>query len=198
VGRGGFTLVEVMLVLVLMVVIAAMAWPAIQRPFANRRLNVAADVVRSELSQARVDAMRSGHTFTFRYAPESDRFCKALDNDSLGGDLTDIEAEITGSSDEEGLGSMDDVPTQPVEKMLPEGVRFVATENPAEGAAASDTPESQADLTDGWSEPIFFYPDGTTSDARLTLANERGCAVELILRGVTGTIAVSDIIAVRE
>ena len=39
--------------------------------------------------------------------------------------------------------------------------------------ADGDEPASAgADDGDGWSDPIYFYADGTTSDARLTLAGE--------------------------
>jgi prepilin-type N-terminal cleavage/methylation domain-containing protein len=196
--RSGFTMVEVLLVLALVAVIAALAWPVLQKPFANRRLHTAADVVRTEFCQARVDAMRSGHTFTFRYAPDSDRFCTSPENDPSGTDLPDSDPDFAASGDEDTFGPVDEVPQQPVEKTLPEGVKFVATENAADALAVPDDPESITDVSDGWSSPIFFYPDGTTSDARLMLANDSGYAIELTLRGVTGTVAVGDIIAARE
>ena len=44
---------------------------------------------------------------------------------------------------------------------------------------------------------IVFYPDGSTSDAKLTLTNER-CFVEIKIRGLTGTIRVSDLLAAEE
>ena len=56
----------------------------------------------------------------------------------------------------------------------------------------------QEAATSDWSDPIFFYPDGTTSDAQLTLKNGQGRAIELNLRGLTGTVDVGDILAVEE
>ena len=41
--------------------------------------------------------------------------------------------------------------------------------------------------------PILFYPDGTTSDAILTLVNEEGDSISLQLRGLTGITQVSEI-----
>ena len=50
----------------------------------------------------------------------------------------------------------------------------------------------------GWSDSICFYPDGTTSDVRLVLLNDRGNRVELTLRGLTGTVIVGDVQAPEE
>ena len=51
--RRGVTLVEVLLVLVVLTLIAAIAWPSLQRPFADQRLRDAADMVRAEWASAR-------------------------------------------------------------------------------------------------------------------------------------------------
>lgn len=166
-GRG-FTLMEVLLVLALMAVIAAMAWPALRNPFASHRLHAAADQVRSEWFQARVEAMRSGHVYAFRYQVGGDRF---------------------HTSSEEAPSPSDD-------KTLPDGVKFFADEagNDDLPAAPPDAEmESLDDLAYGWSDPIFFYPDGTTSDVRLVLAGGQSRAVCVMLRGITGTASVTDL-----
>jgi prepilin-type N-terminal cleavage/methylation domain-containing protein len=171
--RRGFTLMEVLLVLALMAVIAAMAWPALRNPFARHRLHAAADQVRSEWFQARVEAMRSGHVYAFRYQVGGDRF---------------------HTSSEEAPSPSDD-------KTLPDGVKFLADEarNDDLSALPPDIePESLDDLADGWSDPIFFYPDGTTSDVRLVLAGDQGRAVCVMLRGITGTASVADLASIME
>ena len=35
-------------------------------------------------------------------------------------------------------------------------------------------------------EPIFFYPDGTSQDAIITLQNQKQATIEVHLRGLTG------------
>ena len=57
----------------------------------------------------------------------------------------------------------------------------------------SGTPEIV--VGSGWSEPIFFYPDGTTSNAQLLLRNKEGRMIELFLHGLTGIVKVSDVTA---
>ena len=171
--RRGFTLIEVLLVLALMAVIAAMAWPALRSPFAGRRLHAAADQVRSEWFQARVEAMRSGHVYAFRYQVGGDRF----------------------------RTSSEDAPPPSDDKTLPDGVKFLADEarNDDLSALPPDIePESLDDLADGWSDPVFFYPDGTTSDVRLVLAGNQSRAVCIMLRGITGTASVTDLASIVE
>ena len=66
-------------------------------------------------------------------------------------------------------------------------------------ASTGDDPESQsADNGDGWSDPIYFYADGSTSDARLLLATDRNSAMRLLLRGITGSVTVDDVKAVTQ
>ena len=43
------------------------------------------------------------------------------------------------------------------------------------------------------SDPILFYPDGTTSTSRLRLHNEYGRWMELSIRGLTGVVTVGPI-----
>jgi len=50
----------------------------------------------------------------------------------------------------------------------------------------------------GRSTPILFYPDGTTSTARLLLRNEYDRSIELSLRGLTGVARVGELKTVAE
>ena len=45
------------------------------------------------------------------------------------------------------------------------------------------------------SAPIFFYPDGTSSTARLFVKNQRERYVKLTLRGLTGVVYVSGLLS---
>jgi type II secretion system protein H len=171
--RQGFTLMEVLLVLALMAVIAAIAWPVLRNPFAGHRLRAAADQVRSEWFQARGEAMRSGHIYSFRYQVGGDRFHTLSE----------------------------DAPPPSDDKTLPDGIKFFDDEvrNDDLSALSPDAEmESLEDMADGWSDPIFFYPDGTTSDVRLVLAGDQSRAVCVMLRGITGTASVTDLASIME
>ncbi len=59
-----------------------------------------------------------------------------------------------------------------------------AAEESAFGPSASSDPSEE--LAVEWGMPIYFFPDGTTSSAVLLLRNDRGLAVAVELRGITG------------
>jgi len=193
--RRAFTLLELLLVLAIMVVISGVAWMALQRPLARQRLHSAADAVRTEWCQARVDAMKSGHTYAFRYLVHGDRYhLGPQENPSAADSSTSAQA---ATPDDEELG--DDPLPPPVDKTLPHGIRFLAPEGNGDLAALGDDPEPEAaEEGNNWSDPIYFYADGSASDARVLLAADRHSAMRLLLRGVTGSVTVDDVTAVTQ
>ncbi len=178
--------------LAMLAIVAAMAWPALRKPFVRQRLRSAADEVRALLCEARNEAMRSGRTCTFRYQPGGDRFRAELQDASSP--WVDVESDYL--IDEEGgyWASIDDAAPEAEEKSLPEGVKFLADSSGVDempNAASAESPTYDNTSAD-WSPPVYFYPDGTASDARFLLASEGSCAVRILLRGVTGTVTVAD------
>jgi hypothetical protein len=49
-----------------------------------------------------------------------------------------------------------------------------------------------------WGMPIFFFPDGTTSNAQMVLANEDQDTVTVTLRGLTGMVRLGRVEAVNQ
>jgi prepilin-type N-terminal cleavage/methylation domain-containing protein len=195
-ARQGFTLIEVLLVMVLLAIITAFSWPAVRKTFANRRLQTAADAVRTQWCQARVQAMQSGHTYAFRYAVGSDHFClepQDQPNSSVSSTNGGVGSSTSGDS---GLGGPNEDALLPrEERALPEGIKFLADDSAGGDPTASPVDQqtvASGDASDGWSDAILFYPDGTTSNAQLMLSGEGPSAIRLILRGITGTVTVSD------
>jgi hypothetical protein len=89
--------------------------------------------------------------------------------------------------------------TESYNEELPESVSFVASETEADVRDAMLV-DDQSDLTSlgQWSSPVFFYADGTTSTARLLLANSRQLHIVVTLRGLTGVSQVSDLLSPEE
>ncbi len=174
---------EVVLVLVLTAIIAGAAWPSVQRLYTSRRLGSAADQVRSAWCQARIEAMRSGHTYSFRYEIDGDHYRLAAQSDQ--GDASSASAgAIGGDAAAASASSSGDGAATCAEQTLPEGIKF------SSAAAGGES--------DGWSAPILFYPDGTASDVQLVLADQRSRAVRVILRGLTGAVTLSDLDSIVE
>ena len=197
-ARLAFTLLEVLLVLALLVVAAALAWPVLDRTFAGSRLRKSADLVRAVWSQARIDAMAYGRTHAF--------VCRGGTNEFnydvwTGEDLMLDQAEHAPADD--NLGN---------DRHLPQGLTFVSVEavNAARGPQESDSGFKQKGATASFSadatapaagakaagptlSPILFFADGTASDARLIIANDSGRQIAITLRGLTGVALVGEI-----
>ncbi len=171
-----------MLVLALMVVIAAIAWPAIKGPFESQRLRKSAEQLRAEFGKTRVRAMRSGTIQTFRFQVGAGNFASETWTASV---------EDVNSANTSGFGAIPGSAAAPTsrEDVLPEGVVFHAAEVTLDARASKVSGGGGAGggaAAGAWSDPIFFYPDGTASNTHVVLANGRGQAIIVTLRGLTG------------
>lgn len=187
--RHAVTLLEVMLVLALLVVMASIAWPAMQRPLSSQRLRKSADAVRVVWARSRVKAMSTGQTLVFRYSVEGDRYnLQYHAGPEFSSDALSEESETFSSDTDPAAFVFGN------EAKLPEGVVFMSGETTEDTRASSlvleEPPMAEAGTT--WSEPILFYPDGTSSTVRLVLRNAYDRAIELSLRGLTGVVTVGE------
>jgi len=180
----------VVVALAVLVLMSGIAWPVLTRSFENQRLKKSADIIRAEWTQARVQAMSSGYVYVFQFIPGDRRYST----------YRRVASEVEVSPD--GRFQTDGGALQPFgkEKTLPEGVRFAGGETLRDTRAERYSADATAFLSQdqGWSGPIFFYPDGTTSTACVALENERGRRIEVSLRSLTGMVSISDIYTPEE
>lgn len=188
--RPAFTLIEVLLVLVVLVITAAFSWPLLTRAFESQRLRSAADLVRSRLTRARIEAIETGQTCRFQYSIDGRRFSIKTDDNSeeTAGD-SELQAAMGVTRAERRLSGE-----------LPEGITFAPPPNtgmamPVGPSGDSDDASSEDVEGGSWSPPIYFHPNGTTSSAVIRLRNAHGRALELTLRGETGVVTVGDVFA---
>jgi hypothetical protein len=225
-ARPAFTLIEVILTLCLLVIISAMAWPQLEKTFSSQRLRKAADIVRTQWSKARIEAMRTGSIRVFRYQISGNRYRIDLLSTDPVALLTGTTTDTAASGAAQTAGATNTASGQTggglnamapfFEQILPKDITFVTSQTgpdptaaaagvplaqpvpPAAGNASTADPSVAGNASSvgaGWSEPIFFYPDGTTSDTTLLLANKEGRTIELWLRGITGMVKIGDITA---
>jgi prepilin-type N-terminal cleavage/methylation domain-containing protein len=71
---GGFTLVEMLLVLAVLMMMAGLVWPSVTRLYSEHSLRQAAEGVRVRLTAARVNAIATGIAYQFRFEPSGRRF----------------------------------------------------------------------------------------------------------------------------
>jgi Tfp pilus assembly protein FimT len=201
----GITLLEVLLVMALLVAIAAIAAPSLSGPLENHRLRKGADHVRNAWAKARVLAMESGQTYAFRYQPSGNTYVVQpwlTDEDYLESDQINaggVPLAGTGSTDPLSSPLTSEPAPQTYNEVLPESIYFMASETEADMRAAMlvDDQNNLASLAE-WSSPVFFYSDGTTSTARLVLANSRQLHAVVTLRGLTGVTHVSELLGIEE
>ena len=164
-------MLEMMLVLAIVIVVAALAVPAVQGTIGNQAISSATDRVRIAMGRARVQAIRSGKVFAFFY----DRNGQWFDVAPLAN-----HGQLSGQQTGNGPPSIRD--RELSDNWLPRQVRFVASETQAN--ARSEAAQAQGGSSS--MNAILFYPDGTSQDAKLYLQDERRRLMAVELRGLTG------------
>ena len=194
--RSAFTLVEVVLVLGLIVIMTTMAGISLNGGFRKRRLLKTADQIRTAWANARIDAIKTGRVQVFQHRLQGRRYYWVPQLS-----LDDPNANLWGATST-GIAA-EDPPREFVRpRELPQDVRFFGANvrfDQRSSALMAETPEPEAfvvfndsgDLQDTqettWGVPIYFFPDGTSSNAEFVLRNDADQFVSLYLRGLTGT-----------
>jgi prepilin-type N-terminal cleavage/methylation domain-containing protein len=168
--RRGYTLMEMVCVLAVIVIIAALTIPTIRALTADSNLDAAADQVRGLAAETRARAMEDGrpwrlgfiaNTGTFQLAPEES-------------------ADAWSAPTEEALEKADlrrDV--------LPKDVVF--------GLSHDDimAHEQRQQAGSTWETMAIFMPDGSARDDATTYFGRPGTApMRVVLRGLTGTVSI--------
>lgn len=198
--RSGYTMVELLLVLAVVGVILAVAWPNVMRISSQQQLTDSGERVRSVASSARVHAIDKGLAYQFRYELGGTHFLVVPFEREFEG----VSPNARGTGTAAGLGKF-----SKASGTLPKGVTFATPTllNPgtAGGAAVttagqrlnsavlSGLPEASKLETLSWSGPILFQPDGSAADASMDLVDKRHQRITIRIRGVTGAISVSRI-----
>ena len=195
--RGGLTLVELLLVLVIMVIAAALVVPRLFNSQQRQTLRSAADQLNAVLLSTRQQSMVDGQQLFLLYEAGTPFFAvvpEPMDDTTRGEfeQVTSTLSQIASSYDpaNEVAGSLRG--TTGIRK-LPMGTRFLAGDTGVAGP--SDLTTIAADIS---GLPfVAFAPDGTTDDAILELVNDDFDRIAVQLRGLTGTSQVGELVAGR-
>src|SRR4051794_18888651 len=120
--RRGLTLVEVCLVLALLVVIVAVAIPAMGGAFARASLRGGCDTLRAAWSKARMAAIQKGQTYAFRCQPRGSHF-QIIGLDQIGSPESDNQQPTDSEAERPPEDMLRLARTQ-----LPDGVIFAKTD----------------------------------------------------------------------
>ena len=179
--RRGFTLMELMLVLALMVVVGALSYPSIDSLYGTFRVTAASDAVRAAWAQARAHAVSEGCPYRFGIVPGGNSYRIAPDATGFWPDATSV------------LPSGDpSVHPLVLEDNLPKGVRFNFSkpgQDTGPGTGGSDADQPPPTDAGSYTRVVTFQPDGTATDDVVVVFQARGAKpITLKLRGLTGTV----------
>jgi len=189
--RRAYTLIEMLLVLAIIVIAAAAVAPSLRGVARSAALRSAANDVRASLTRAHVLAMKTGRIHAFQYEQNGSKF----KIEPWIGDDDALESR-TGDADT-GFGSTATPTTPAREQTLPEDVKFALGDAAIE--SRGERVEQELATTGGsgsgvtWSRPILFYPDGTTADAFVVVANSHQTGIRINLRGLTAAVTVGEL-----
>jgi Tfp pilus assembly protein FimT len=186
-SRPSFTLFEMVLVLALIVVLAALTYPPLNEMYASSRVDAAADQVRARLADARTQAVNEGRPYRFAVVRGRGNFRVAPDSPEFWANA--------GGESESANGALI------IQEALPRGIRFSL------GAAAADVQEVVTGETalpagdvapDMWASVVTFLPDGAavalddpdSHEIRIIFEARNARPVQLRLRTLTGTVTV--------
>jgi type II secretory pathway pseudopilin PulG len=206
--RRGLTIFELIIVLGIISMAMAMAWPAFEEMFSSRRLSDAGTLVRNHLREARRSALSDSLTYRFDYSPHRSLFRIVPGDDPFEDDLlSEVADPATGEGKEEAV-------FEPLrEKVeLPDGVRVIGQaefdEGPVgrdenSGAGSDDVARSalaggqeQANEETGaeaWVPLVAFFPDGSATRATVRLVTRENRLLELYVEPMTGEVTIGEV-----
>ena len=173
-SQRGYTLLELLLVLGILLILAGIALPGVLRMYGRHQFQTVVEDVRAHLAASRLRAIDTGLVYQFSYTANGQRFS-----------VTPFEA-VEGNA----------LPT--LEGTLPESFRFESTDDDQTatmpqssagivGASTADGSTMSDDVI------ILFVPDGSAIDATLNIVDEENRFVRLSVRGLTGAVTVGEI-----
>jgi prepilin-type N-terminal cleavage/methylation domain-containing protein len=189
-SRRGYTLFEVVLVMAIMLIIAALASPLMfEGLYGTTKVTAAADMVRAHWADCGHQAVEHGRPYRFAVIPNTGRFkIEPYDPahhqpapDGSGADqggqnnitpFIDSNTPVLDDSAKTGII---------IEDQLPSGVRFGTKDNPV-------NPDSEESADGDYVTIAVFLPDGTAmNDVEIIFSAKGGTSITLKLRGLTGT-----------
>ena len=196
--RSAFTLLELLLVVSIIAAVTSVVIPQIGLLLGDRSVVRAGEQVRVEMTRLRVDAMRQGRVLMMQAMIDGNQFrtkpfVSAADATEAIDQTGSQSALLTGANQGNFVASAIDPEAEETIE-FPEGV-VVQMVGVVSAARSMEIEQLTASETaSGWSQPILFYPDGSTSTAAVVVSSEGIGRVVVRLRGITGDTTVSDVL----
>ena len=96
-SQRGYTLLELLFVLTILVILAALALPRVMGMYESHQLQTAVENVRAHLAASRMRAIDTGLVYQFRYEPNGQRFSVTPFEAAEGHSLPTLEGTLPDS-----------------------------------------------------------------------------------------------------
>lgn len=203
--QRGFTILELVLVLSVLVVLAALGWPSFVRYMAETRLRDSVKELRKIAASTRALAIESGLVYQFRYEPGGRRYIVVpLEKPTP----EDLQGTAPAQASQLGQPAAVKKTVRSLFGQLDESCQFLVTTSLAaklgvpEAPAVERIPQDVLALLEGdggglsdvqWSSAIRFFPDGTADDRSINVATKTKLAMNVSVRGLTGVVYVGEV-----
>lgn len=177
-SRGGFTLLELIVVLVIMGIMSALVVPKLTGPMGNLDLKTASKKISASLRYARSQAASEKTTYAalFDFANNS---LVIVNPSPADGDFSVDDQEAMEKMLEEQRDKEKDHPGRLKTYKLPDGIKLAKV--------LSKEGEVNAGIF-----PLFFFPSGGSSGGEIILANEQGRRYKVTVDFITGAVQLSE------
>ena len=178
-SRGGFTLLELIVVLVIISLMSALVVPRLVGPMGNLDLKTAAKKISASLRYARSQAAAEKTIYLALF--DFDNNSLVIVNPSpTNGDFSVDNQETMEKMLEERRDQEKDHPGRLKTYKLPDGVKL------AKGVS------KEGQFNSGIF-PVFFPPSGGSSGGEITVVNRQGRQYKLSVDFITGTVQLSEV-----
>jgi hypothetical protein len=184
-SRPASTLFELLLVLAIIVILAALAYPSLDSLYGEYKMTAATDMVRASWAKARSHAIEEGRPYRFSVVPNKGNFRVAPDSPDYWSGEPPTPPDPAN-------------PPADLRDTLPKGIRFGSADSVRAGGldteGESSLPADHADWG-AYSTTVVFLPDGTSrgtarEDVEISLYGRGASPVTLHLRALTGVVTV--------
>ncbi len=179
----------------ILMICAGAVTPSVIGVLANYHLKEGTQHVQAALAGTRVHAIDATSIYEFRFEPGGRRYVAVpIDLEVLSSPGTALSSD--GASVAAGMFEAGMLPETlsfqvlPLAGPPPESPPLPAGGDPGWQAGMAKLPKAGDYAGANWSDPIYFRPDGTASDAMFSIVDSRGSGYRITVREVTGEIFV--------
>jgi prepilin-type N-terminal cleavage/methylation domain-containing protein len=183
--RDAFTVLEILVVMSIIVMVASMAAPQLMSMIRESTVFEAADQVREAAAEARRFSIDTGIDYELRYEVGGATVVILPSELELNVD----ESQNTSNTTEKYMRLLVELPEE-IRLRAPDGVEEVS-----ESLDAVRFGDLSGDMLTqkSWSAPILFRFDGTADNFTLRVSDKDGLTSNISIRGLTGSIRVSQV-----